>query len=296
LFELEQEREKRGFFAEDEFNELSSSRTGTRMFYLAGGILLGLLRHEEAAIYLIKAAKMSTGWRELELAIRRMLINCYERHLPSNNTKGESNDANSDTLVSMILDSYFNAEMSSNDLGRALSHFASISGGDTLKWYHSTTGEENTSELPFSFGVSFPGKTHATAGDTVQASVMIKSNLDYAVHVNSVQLQTLAGKLPIPTTDLLSAMNAGEAGENGIIIQAQTSIIISTNVRLPKDLSKIASDDSGNGGEQQGTAGKGSFAKSARPRSAGITAAGKSSEQNVRTSFFYSTKTFCRRC
>lgn len=244
------------------------------MFYLAGGILLGLGRNQEAAKYLIKAAKYSKGWRDLELAIRRMLIDCYERQLPSNNMN-ESNDGNSEHLVSMILDSYFNAEMSSKDLRRALTHFAYISGGETLKWYHSTTGEESTSELPFSFGVSFPGKTHATAGDTVQASVMIKSNLDYAVHVNSVQLQTLAGKLPIAATDLLSATNAGEAGEGGIIIQAQTSIIISTNVKLPKDLSKIASDDSGNGGEQQGTAGKGSFAKSARPRSAGITAAGK---------------------
>lgn len=219
----------------------------------------------------------------MELATRRMLIECYEKYIPSNNinndniknNKKSDSIENSDTLVSMILDSYFNAEMSSNDLRRALSHFASISGGETLKWYHATTGEDDYIGIPFSFAVSFPSTTHGTAGDTVQASVMIKSNLDYAIHVNSVLLKTLAGNLPISTNDLLSATNASEGSENGIIIQAQTSIIISTNVELPRDLSKIASDDTGNGGEKQGIAGKGSFAKSARPRSAGITAAGK---------------------
>jgi hypothetical protein len=50
--------------------------------------------------------------------------------------------------------------------------------------------------------------------------------------------------------------------------------MISTELELPKDTSNIAVDDSGNGGEIQGVAGKGSFAKSARPRTAGITSAG----------------------
>jgi hypothetical protein len=162
-----------------------------------------------------------------------------------------------------------------------LSHFAAISGGETLKWYHATTGEDNTVGLPFSFAVSFPGKTHATAGDTVEASVMITSHLDYAVHVNSVIIKSLAGNIPIASMDLVRAKNASEGNEGGIIIQAQTSIIVSTNVKLPRDISKIASDDSGNGGEQQGVAGKGSFAKSARPRTAGITAAGKFSKRRI---------------
>jgi hypothetical protein len=282
------EREKRGFYAEDEFSERCSSRTGARIYYLAGGILLGMDRREEAASHLIKAAKYSKGWRELELSIRRMLIECYEKHIPSSNF--ESNET-SETLISMILDSYFNAEMSSKDLRRALSHFASISGGETLKWYHATTGEDCTIGLPFWFAVSFPGKTHGTAGDTVQASVMIKSNLDYAVHVNSVVLKSLAGNLAIDTTDLVRATNASEGSEGGIIMQAQTSIILSTNVKLPRDLSKIASDDSGNGGEQQGVAGKGSFAKSARPRSAGISAAGRS----YFVTHTYSSSFYCHR-
>jgi len=271
IFEREQEKEKRGFYAEDEFSERSSSRTGARLYYLSGGILLGMGRHEEAVEHLTKASRYSRGWRELELAVRRMLIECYEKHIPSQSEASES----SQTLVSMILDSYFNAEMSSQDLRRALDHFAAMSGGNRLKWYHETEDEEDPT-VPFSFVVTFPGKTHATSGDTVEASVVIKSNLDYAIHLNSASLGSLAGKLPIPTNDLLSAANASEGTEGGIIIQAKTAITVSTKFELPKDLSAIASDDSGNGGELQGIAGKGSFAKNAKPRSAGLTSAGTS--------------------
>lgn len=269
LFEEELEREKRGFYAEDEFSEKSSSRTGARLFYVAGGILLGMERHEEAVGKLTKAVKYSKGWQQLELAVRRMLIGCYEKHIPSRSDTSENGDA----LASMILDSYFNAEMSSAELRRALDHFLSISGGESLKWFHECVDDEDAS-LPFSFAVSFPWKTHATAGDTVQASVLIRSNLDYAVHLNSVTLLSLAGQLPIPLNDLLSASNASEGSEDGIIIQAKTVIVVRTEIELPRDTSIIASDDSGNGGELQGVAGKGAFAKSARPRTAGITSAG----------------------
>jgi hypothetical protein len=269
IFEHELEREKRGFYAEDSFREISSSRTGARLYYLAGGILLGMSRHEDAAAQLAKATKHAKGWRELELAIRRMLIECYGKHMPSPSDASES----SQTLASMILDSYFNADMSSRDLRRALSHFASLSGGESLKWYHESVNEEDSS-LPFSFAVTFPGTTHATAGEPVKASVLIKSNLDYAVHVNSVALLSLAGELPIATNDLLSAQNASEGGEGSIIIQAKTEIVLSTEVLLPRDLSIIAANESGNGGEMQGIAGKGSFSTRARPRCAGITSAG----------------------
>lgn len=269
MFEKELQAEKRGFYAENEFDEKSSSRTGARLYYLAGGIQLGMGQHKDAASHLTKSAKLARGWHELELAVRRMLIECYEKHIPASSESSESSQA----LASMILDSYFNAQMSSGDLRKALGHFASIAGGESLKWYHSSDDEEDLS-LPVSFAVSFPEKTHATAGDTVKASVLIKSNLDYAVHVNSAVLLSLAGELPIPPNDLLSATNASEGSDGGIIIQAKTVIIVNTDVELPKDVSMIETDESGNGGELQGIAGKGSFAKSARPRSAGITAAG----------------------
>lgn len=243
------------------------NRSGARMYYLTGSTLIGLERHAEATPYLEKAASFSKGWTGLELAIRRMLIECYEKHMP------EEQDESGQTLASMLLDSYFNAEMSNSDLRKALEKFASLISGGTIKWYRDCIDEADAS-LPFSFALTFPSATHATAGDGVKASVLIKSNLDYAVHVNSVTLLSLAGQILVPSNDLLSAKNANEGTGGGIIIQANSEILISTHIKLPKDLNAIAVDESGNGGEAAGIAGKGSFAKSARPRTGGITAAG----------------------
>jgi hypothetical protein len=269
LFEQELEREKRGFYAEDSFAESSSSRTGARLYYLAGGILLGQKRHQEAAGHLEKAVKLSKGWPGLELAVRKMLIECYETHVPTNRDSSES----SLTLASMILDSYFNAEMSSGDLRRALGHFASMSGGQSvLKWYRECFNDED-SALPFTFEVTFPENIFATVGDCVKASILLKSNLDYGVHVNSLVLLSLAGDLPIASMDMMRAKNASEGIDGGIIIQRNGEIIITTELVLPKDLSSIAFDEGGNGGELQGVSGKGSFAKSARPRTAAMTSA-----------------------
>jgi hypothetical protein len=270
---------KRGFYAEDESTERTSSRTGARLYYIAGGILLGMGKYKDAGTHLMKASQFCRGWRDLELPVRRLLIECYEHFIPSHSDT--SND-NSENIVSTILYSYFNAELSSQNLRKALSHLSSISGGKSLKWYLETYDEEDTS-LPFSCAVSFPGKTQARSGDIVAASVVVKSNLNYAVYVNAVAIGTLAGKLVIPTNDLLSATNASDGSDGGIIIQANSSIIISTKVQLPKDLSAIAFDESGNGGELLGVAGKGSFAKIAKPRSAGITAAGTFSCNITRT-------------
>ena len=243
-------------------------RSGARLRYLAGGALLGLGRYEEAIPFLEKAAAMARGWSGLQLVIRRLLIECYEKHIPS------ASDESSQTLASMLLDSYFNSEMSNKDLRLALEKFSSYSGGGTIKWYRDCFDEADAA-LPFSFALTFPGATHATAGDSVLASVLIKSNLDYAVHVNSVTLMSLAGEITIPSTDLLSSRNANEGTGGGIIIQANTEILMSTHIKLPKDLNKIAIDETGNGGERKGVAGKGSFAKSARPRTGGITSGGK---------------------
>jgi hypothetical protein len=227
-------------------------------------------QHERAVIHLSAAAKHARGWHALELAIRRMLIECYERHVP---LPGEAPES-SRTLASMILDSYFNAQMSSSDLRLALSQFASVSGSDsnTLKWYHSATAEDETS-LPFGFAVMFPGRTHAIAGDTVKVSVFLKSNLDYAVHVNAIVLLSLAGDLPIQSDDLMRAKNASEGSGGGIIIQANTAIVLTTEVELPRDLSNISYDD-GPGTEVTATSGKGSFSVRARPRTSGLTSAG----------------------
>jgi tetratricopeptide (TPR) repeat protein len=270
-FERDMEKDK-ARDDKDHSRERSWSRCGARMYYLAGGILSGLERHAEAIPYLQKAVNYSKGWNGLELVIRRRLIECYEKHIPT-----QSEDAASESsqiMASMFLDSCFNAEISNSNLRKALEKFSTLRAGETIKWYRDCLDEADSS-LPFSFALTFPSATHATAGDAVKASVLIKSNLDYAVHINSVTLLSLAGHIGIPSGDLLSAKNANEGTDGGIIIQAHTEILISTQLELPKDLNQIAIDETGNGGEKEGVAGKGSFAKSARPRTGGITAAGK---------------------
>ena len=178
------------------------------MYYLMGGILLGLGRHADASSYLEKAVHFAKGWNGLELAIRRMLIECYEKQFPPDKTEGDVATAeSSQSLASMLLDSYFNAEMSNSSLRRALERFSSRRGSGTIKWYRECY-DESDSSLPFSFSLTFPSRTHATAGDSVKASVLIKSNLDYAVHVNSVTLLSLAGQIMVPPNDLKSAKNA----------------------------------------------------------------------------------------
>jgi tetratricopeptide (TPR) repeat protein len=252
LFERDLEKAK-AKDDEEHVRERSWSRSGARMYYLAGGILSGLERHAEAIPYLQKAVNYSKGWNGLELVIRRMLIECYEKHIPT-----QSEDAASESnqiVASMILDSYFNAEMSNSNLRKALEKFSTLRAGE-IKWYRDCLDEADSS-LPFSFALTFPSATHATAGDAVKASVLIKSNLDYAVHINSVTLLSSAGKISIPSGDLLSAKNANEGSDGGIIIQAHTEILISTQLELPKDLNQIAIDETGNGGEKEGVAGKG---------------------------------------
>jgi hypothetical protein len=247
---------------------LSWNRSAARLHYLAGSTLLGMERHQEAIPYLDKAATFCKGWTGLEVPVRRMLIKCYEKHIPS------QVDGNSQNLASMLLDSYFNVQMSNADLRRALGKFSTLSGGGSVKWYRDCSDEADAT-LPFSFFLSFPSITHAFAGDKVRASLLVKSNLDYAVHVDSVTLLSLAGPVQIPSDDLLSAKNADEGSGGGIIIQSNSEIVLSTEIQLPKDLNQIAIDETGNGGEKEGTAGKGSFSRSARPRTGGITAGGK---------------------
>jgi hypothetical protein len=269
LFKAHVEKEKKVEGVDPEEIEAQFKRSAARMHYLAGGILLGQKNHKDAIVHLEKTVKYSTGWNGLALFVRRMLIECYEKYVP---TQDETSDEKSKTIASMILDSYFNAEMSSKNLRRALNNFSSLTGGGVMKWHHECI-DESASSLPFSFAVTFPGSTHATTGDTVTASVMIKSNLDYAVHVNSVTLLSMAGDIAVPENALRSAENANEGSEGGIIIQANTSILLSTQIDIPRSLDRIATDESGNGGEKEGVAGKGSFATSARPRTAGITSA-----------------------
>ena len=269
LFHAHVEKEKKVEGVVPEEIESQFKRSAARMHYLTGGILLGQKKYKDAIVHLEITIKYSTGWNGLALAVRRMLIECYEKYVPM---QVETPEEKTQTIATMILDSFFNAKMSSQSLRRALNNFASLNEGGVIKWHHEYI-DELASSLPFSFAVTFPDSTHAITGDTVTASVMIKSNVDYSVHVKSVTLLSMAGDIAVPENALRLAQNSNESSEGGIIIEAKTSILLLTQIDIPRSLDRIATDESGNGGEKEGVAGKGSLATSARPRTAGMTSA-----------------------
>lgn len=242
------------------------NRAGTRMYYLIGGTLLGLERCAEAASYLLKAIKLARGWKGLELTIGKMLIQCYENYTPEDSEYDQP-------LTSILLDSCFNTDMTSADLRHVLEKIASMNGGETIKWHRECLDEADES-LPLSFALTFPSGTHATMGDDVEAILLIKSNLDYAVHVDSLTLLSLAGESSIPSADLMSAKNADEGVGGGITIQRKATIWVSTSIKLPRKLDD-AVDVSSSGSENKGAASKGTTSKSTRPRTGGITSAGE---------------------
>lgn len=170
--------------------------------------------------------------------------------------------------MTMILESCFNSKLPPDSLRTSLESFAAICAEETFNW-NLECFEDADPNLPLSFAVCYPGKTHVATGDTVKVKVLVVSNFDYAIHVSSLTLLTLAGEFQVPSEDLLVSEHAKEGINGGIVILPRTEIRFFTKISIPKDLDGIAVDESW--GEKANK----SFTKSARPRTAGITAAGK---------------------
>jgi hypothetical protein len=251
------EKDEEGGNAE-EIDSFLHNRSGARLHYLAAGVLIGQERHREAIAHLERAIRNSRGWSGLEITIRRMLLDCYEKHKPVQ--AGAS---------STTLDTYFNVGLPPRDLIQALDDYTASKSG-VIRWSRNCI-DESDSSVPFTFSVTFPGITHATAGDTVTASVFIMSNLDYAVHLKSVTLRGMAGEIPVALE--LGTNNANDKTNRGVIIREKSSILLTTQIDLPRTLDEIA--ESEKVGDKEPAVGKTSNAKSARPRSAAITSAGK---------------------
>lgn len=248
--------------AEDQFPHRPWGRFGARLYYLAGGIQLSKKQYAEAIGYLENVAKYSTGWTGLEGAVRRLLAECYEKSAPAGLGEPES----SLRISSMVMDACFYAKMSPPNLERALSSCSAIVKTPSIQWSCECFDEFDT-RLPFSFSVTFPRMTHATAGDTIMASVLIRSNLDYAVLLESITLMSMAGQINVPMSDVAAS------SADSVILLSRNELSFTTPITLPKNLDDIAVDESAT--EKQS---KNSYAKSARPRTAGITSAGKTSE------------------
>jgi hypothetical protein len=245
------------------------SRASTRLHYLAGGTLLSMGKYTEALTHIVEATNLCSGWSGLEKTMRRMLIECFQ-NIPDDSF----GTLDIDTLVPMILDSLFAAKLRVGDLQSALKRLSAISGAGTEKdliWKRECV-DESDHTLPYSFAVTFPNVTHATAGDGVEVCLWIRSNLDVATQVNSVALHSSIGTLEIPSSDLLSAKNTALGQDGDLILEANKAIKISTKIYLPSDVCEIGTDEAEPVGENK-SPGANAYLKSARPRTSGITAA-----------------------
>jgi tetratricopeptide (TPR) repeat protein len=243
------------------------SRSGARLHYLAGGALLGLNRHSEATSHLEKSVKLCEGWNYLESLIQRLLIECYEKeeNLAYDET-GSVDESSRQVRTSFLLDSYFNAKLRYNEMIRALEKLTRLNGlssDECIQWNRDCIDEADPT-LPFSFTITFPNYTHATAGNKVKASVWLRSNMDYTVNVNRLSILSFFGPLSIPSVHLSSAKNANEVHNDGLTIQPNETIEFNTELTLPIDLNQNDID---------GKTGNSSAVKNARPRTSGITAA-----------------------
>jgi tetratricopeptide (TPR) repeat protein len=234
----------------------STKRNGARLYYLAGGILLGRNEYAEATTYLEKAALLAKGWSDLESKIRLLLVKSYESYIPKVESKERLR------LASLLLGSYFKADISPPDLQLALSRFASSIAPDMIMW-HEEVFDEDDHTNPISFVLTFQS-THARAGDTVKAGLVIKSNFDYDFEIDALELFTSAGKIALQPGDLRPSDGQGD-GVGSCLLKAMSTLSITASIELPKEISKIAFDES------LGS----SKLKVARPRTAGLTAAGK---------------------
>lgn len=229
------------------------------MYYLAGAILLRTKRYQDAISYLEKAASSCTKWDGLELSIRQMLVECFRHCIPPPTV-----DMPSDGVDTKMLTTLFQSGLSLSEIGPVLDSYYKARGSDSLKWNVECFDESDMS-LPFLFSVTFPASTHATAGDTITAVVNIMSNLEYPVYVENLTLKSATGKIAVPPSNLSNAQNAGKGPSEGVILSPGTALLFSTDIVLPRDLDRIAPSE-----ESSGNA-----TVSARPRTAGITSAGK---------------------
>lgn len=239
--------------AEDQFPHRTWGRFGARLYYLAGGILVGKARYGEARTHLELCLEHATGWDGIEFATRRLLTECYKNDTP---TLQDDGSESSQKLVANVMESCFNSNLSPATLLGTLSKCGSMCSTDLIKW-KCECYDEFDSRLPFAFSVTYPGKSHATCGDKVVVSVRLQSNLDYTVQVSSVTLLSLAGPI--------------QADVGSLTVPRKEEVVFSAKIELPTNLDDIASEEE----EKKGGTGKNSFAKSARPRTAGITSAGK---------------------
>lgn len=233
----------------------SRMRSGARLYYLAGGILLGKKEYKEAASYLESAILLAADWEDLECKIRRLLLQCYEFYIPTVEPEQQSR------LATILLAAYFKSDMTRESLQIALKKFSSSVHQERIAWAEETHGDDQQS-LPISFTVTFPSTTHVRIGENVVVNVLIRSNFKHDIEIEDVDLLTSAGIQNVHSDRRHNCLDGDSADK--LLLKAKNFIWFTASFKLPKDLNSIIVDESQQGLSKQ---------KIARPQSAGMTAA-----------------------
>jgi hypothetical protein len=249
---------------EVEHGFISDPRAGVRLLYLAGGILFRMERFSEALPYVEEAADLCKGWRKLELAVSRILVECYRKVGKSSLNVFTANSK------SKIVRACLMASRSENEFRNTMDFFADLCNDEDTG--NIRLSQNDDCRMPFCFAILFPKSTHETAGNTATASIWLKSTLNYAVQVDSISLSCPVVDILVPKNDLLKARNANEGSNNGVIIQPHTEIELTTKIDLPEDLEVLLDDVASSGRSQSSSVAQASDAKIARPLASGITA------------------------
>jgi len=193
------------------------NRSRANIHFRVGGLLLYRKQYAEAKNQLEQALHQSDKWSGLQCTLMKAIQKCQE-HL----TQTEKDLY---THASMILNSsiFRFASPKERDIAMDAVFFPSkeTALGAPLSVTLSTS---NTTTNPFTFAATFPKATHAVAGDTVTASVSLKSHLLIPVSISSMQLQTTVGLVTV-----------GKDPCN-VIIQPNTVEYFSAEIKLPLDL------------------------------------------------------------
>jgi len=249
------------------------SKSLARLHYLAGTILYRTKQYAEAAHHLEIALFQSCAWPELELSIGKIRINCLMQSPPLSSSSATTAG---DIAISLLFRNDINRLMSPIEIRNLhnLAFFGKVPSSIPPNQSYVQSGLINwpstsLNTAPFTFSLSFPNSTHGTAGDAVEACLVLKSHLPIPIAAKDVQLLSSDGNVDV------------DVGKQGILVLDSYKVLyLKAYIPLPAQIQQKSSVCTGTGaststestGKQQSTTATG--AKIVKLRTGGLTRAG----------------------
>lgn len=241
-------------------------RSISRTHFLAGGLLLGQKEFLQAKHHFEMALTYSSKWSGIEHAILKGISKCQE-NLPSEDGASD----HSETASSMLFNASINKSMSIEETQKL---HDSIFYPTKPTAYDSplkiTWSARNKSTPPFTFALTFPHSTHATAGDYVTARISLKSHLTVPISITGMEVETTVGLVKVEQEQISS----GSIAPNQIkYFSAQIPLPMDLVSSLPVNEPTVTAPNLKIPGKPQ-NAPVGSVGKSIKVRTSGLTQGG----------------------